>query len=288
MSGARPEFSDDTPSPSPLDLAAARGRRAAPTAPEQIVLPGLRLSDKGVLTRGILRRRGVPLMGYVGLNGSGKSFCMVRDTVPSLVAGRRVLSTVALLDPHTGNPHPLYVPFRHWSQLEDFENGDILLDEVTGVMDSRDSGMPKKVRKLLPQMRRRNVTIRWTGIDWDNSDRRLRQITQAVTKGAAWLPSHKTLREAGSVDAVSMWLPNRLFLFTTYDASTLVASEDSQQITQDSKRERKAKVKLREAVWGPGSLGFKCYDTLDAVDSIDNSCPDCGGRVPEKVCRGHG
>lgn len=43
-------------------------------------------------------RRAMPITGYVGPNGSGKSACMVWDSMPSLLAGRQVLSTVRLLD----------------------------------------------------------------------------------------------------------------------------------------------------------------------------------------------
>ena len=264
-----------------------QGSGEAAPAVEAVVLPGISFGSSKLLTSGIKKRRGTPLMGYTGLNGMGKSFAMVRDTLPDLAMGRRVLSTVALLDPHTGNPHPLYVPFRHWSQLDGWCNGPLMLDEVTGVMDARESGMPKKVRKQLPQMRRVNAPIRWTGINWDNSDKRLRQITQAVTDCRGFLPKTGATRSDGQVDAVSMWLPNRLFLFTTYDASTLMTAEDSSQLTQKDEKKRKVRVMKREFVWGPGSLAFACYNTLDSVDSIDNSCPLCGGRVPEKTCKGH-
>jgi hypothetical protein len=273
----------------------ARGSDGVAPALDRVVLPGLSGNPRKYLTAGIRKRRGTPIMGYNGLNGDGKSFCMVRDTLADLAAGRRVLSTVALLDPHTGNNHPLYTPFRHWSQLDDWRDGPILLDEVTGVMDSRESGMPKKVRKKIPQMRRANAPIRWTGINWDNSDRRLRQITKAVTICRGFLPKGLGGSFNGSADSVEMWLPNRLFLFTTYDTSTMNQSEDGQQLTQDDKKKNKAKVKKRELVWGPKSLAFDCYNTLDAVDSIDNSCahvdPEtghvCGGRIPEKTCKGH-
>jgi hypothetical protein len=266
----------------------ARARAGGPAAPEAVVLPGLDLSNRKLLNRAIKKRRGTPIMGYGGLNGMGKTYCMVRDSLYDLAAGRRVLSTVGLLDPHTGNPHPLYVPFRHWSQLDEWRDGPILLDEVTGVMDSRDSGMPKKVRKQIPQMRRANSPVRWTGINWDNSDRRLRQLTQAFTVARGFLPNTKLGRVDGQEEAVAMWLPNRLFMFTTYDASTLSQSDDSAQFSQDEAKKKKAKVKKRELVWGPNSLAFDCYNTLDSVDSIDNSCPICQGRVPEKTCKGHG
>src|SRR5450830_811099 len=266
---------------------------AAP-AVEAVVLPGISLDISKLLTSGIKKRRGTSLMGYTGLNGMGKTFAMIRDSLPDLAMGRRVMSTVALLDPHTGNPHPLYTPFRHWSQLEGWRNGPLLLDEVTGVMDSRESGMPKAVRKQLPQMRRANAPVRWTGITWDNSDKRLRQITQAVTDCRGYLPKSRAVRTDGFADAVDMWLPNRLFLLTTYDASTLQAAEDGSQLTQKDEKKSKAKVKQRELVWGPGSIAFACYNTLDSVDSIDNNCGHvddhglvCGLRVVEKSCKGH-
>lgn len=265
--------------------------------PEPIVLPGIEPMMTDRLTRGIRKRRSVPIMGYVGLNGQGKSFAAVRDTLPSLALGRRVLSTVELLDPHSGNPHPLYVPFRSWSQLDDWAGGDILLDEITGVMDSRDgqSGMPKHIRRLLPQMRRRNAPIRWTGIDWDNTERRLRQLTQAVAMCRGYVPNHRVLRADGSRDVLAMWAPNRLFSIVSYDAQTMTQSSDTDRLTQETQKKRRVKVLNREWVKGPGSVAFRAYNTLGEVFAVDASCDFvnpvtgeiCGGRIPEKVCRGH-
>lgn len=104
-------------------------REGGEAGPVAVLEPNVLAPDNPVLrTRGILRRRSAPIMGYVGLNGQGKTLCMVRDTLLSLALGRRVLSTVAILDPHTGNPHPLYEPFRSWQQLHEFRGGDVLLD----------------------------------------------------------------------------------------------------------------------------------------------------------------
>jgi hypothetical protein len=264
-------------------------------AAERFVLPGLDPGMSGLYTRGIRRRRSCPIVGFTGTSGHGKSASMVRDTLPTLAMGRPVLSTVGLLDPFTGNPHPLYVPFRSWSQLHDWRDGDILMDEVTGLMDSHDQGMPKHVRKLLPQMRRRNVMVRWSGIDWDNCNRRLRQMTQAVVVSRGHFPNHSLLRAGGERDAVPMWAPNRVFMLTTYDAQTLTQSDDSQQLTQAEGKTKKARVLNREVWRGPGSLAFRSYNTLDAVASVDASCAHidqdtgevCGGRIPEKVCKGH-
>jgi hypothetical protein len=264
---------------------------AEPEAPASaIVLPGISYTDKRLWTKGIRKRRSAAIIGYVGLNGRGKTAAMIRDTLPSLAIGRRVLSTVVLLDPHTGNPHPLYEPFTSWQQLHDLHDTDVLLDEITGIMDSRESGMPKHVRRLLPQQRRQNNLVRWTGINWDNSDRRMRQLTQVAAVCNAYLPvpEGKLVREGQVKDAIPLWRPNRVFSVIAYDASTMSQSDESAMLTQDEGKKKKARVLNREWWWGPGSLTFDSYRTLDSVTAIDNGCPICGGRIPDApICKGH-
>jgi hypothetical protein len=48
--------------------------------------------------RARLKRRAFPIHSYHGPNGTGKSAIMMYDTIPSLDCGRRVLSTVRILD----------------------------------------------------------------------------------------------------------------------------------------------------------------------------------------------
>lgn len=274
--------------PVPVEATAAGARQRAEAVALPVTGDLLTPENTALRTRGILRRRSAPIMGYVGLNGQGKTFSMVRDTLLSLALGRRVLSTVTILDPATGEPHPLFERFTSWEQLHDFRNGDVLMDEITGIMDARDSGMPKHVRRLLPQMRRANVMVRWTGIDFDNTDRRLRQLSQAVVRCRGHVPNRSLERGGGVRDAVSMWSPNRLFVLTTFDAQTLTDSGDSRLLSEDSHKQRRAKVLNREFVWGPKSLAFQCYNTLDAVSAVSNSCVICGGKPVERTCRGHG
>lgn len=254
------------------------------------VMPALLLdpSNRALYSRGILKRRDAPVRGYCGLNGHGKSFMAVRDLLPGLAGGYRVLSTVNILDPESGNPHPNFELFRSWQQLHDVRNTEILLDEITGIMDSRDSGMPKHVRKLIPQMRRANCPVSWTGLDWDNADRRMRQLTWAMVRCLGYAPNRKVLRSDGSKDSVSMWAPNRLFIATTFDAKRMRSSDDSNQITEDREKKRRARVLNREFVWGPGSIAFRAYNTLDSVAQVDNSCTFCGGKITEKICRSNG
>lgn len=272
---------EDTTDSAEGDASAARERGEAAPAPGSIVVdPNFRI------TRGMAKRRSVPICGYIGGSGHGKSLTMVRDTLPTLFGGGKVLGTVTLLDPHTGNPHPNFIQLEHWSQLMDFRDGDLLLDEVTGVMDSRDQGMPKPVRRHLPQMRRSGVRVRWSGIDFDNLERRLRQLTQAVVRCRGHLP----IRQG---QEVAMWAPNRAFVLTTFDAQTIKTADESSMFTEEATKKRKAKVLHREIFFGSnpftGSrhIALRSYDTMAPVSWVDNSCPVCGGKLADRLCRGH-
>lgn len=261
----------------------AEGQAEPPVA----LVPNLRRldpNDKRLQTRGILKRRNAAVVGFCGLNGQGKTFAMVRDTLLGLAQGRRVLSTVTILDPHTGNPHPNFELFQSWQQFHTVTDTEILMDEVTGILDSRDSGMPKHVKKELPQQRRKNNVVRWTGIDFDNTDKRLRQVSRAVVQCRGFVPN----RAAAADGSIPLWAPNRLFYFVTFDGQTITTTSDSQLLTEDVEKKRKAKVLNREWVVGPGSIAFDTYRTLDAVSSVSNDCAICGGRIPEApACKGH-
>lgn len=254
----------------------------ADATPASVVIePNMRI------TRGMQKRRSVPICGYIGGSGHGKSLTMVRDTLPTLLSGGKVLGTVTLLDPFTGNPHPNFVQLEHWDQLMTFRDGDLLLDEVTGIMDSRDQGMPKHVRRHLPQMRRSRVKVRWSGIDFDNLERRLRQLTQAVVRCRGHMPIRQGAGE------VALWAPNRAFVLTTFDAQTIKTAEESTMFTEEASKKRKAKVLHREIYMGSNPftgkkhLALSAYDTMAPVSWVDNSCPICKLKITERYCKGH-
>lgn len=273
------------------------------------------------------QRRAWPIMGYVGPNGSGKSAFAVWDTIPSLLAGRPVLSTVRILDFERPRPcegcnedghlipvyepverpegmtvadwirstspeerrrkvgdrvhaaaHPLFIPFTNWQQLLDARGTDVLMDEVTGVGSSREShSMPAPVANRLVQMRRRDVTIRWTSPAWARADKIIRECSQAVTYCVGYMPK----RVAGDNGADRVWRSRRMYRGRTYDAA---AFEDFTV----GKREQLPAM-LSQWLWGPGSGVFKVYDTFDAVSSIgtvtdSGTCYECGGRRTAPQC----
>lgn len=250
---------------------------------------------------------------------------MVMDTLPSLEAGRPVLSTVRLLDyldPHlcgertwdvcddlanheikattvvpdpdapggwrhvtsdTGRvhraAHPLYVRFTDYSQLLAWRNGDVLLDEVTGVASSRETAsMPVQVANYLVQLRRRNVALRWSAPAWGRADKIIREVTQAVTLTAAFLPRRAPVQPG---EAPQLWKQRRLILARTYDAQAFDEFE--------AHRVEKLKTMAFAVYYGPGSRMFTAYDTYEPVTSLGwaneaGLCMSCGGKRTHAKC----
>lgn len=270
------------------------------------------------------RRRAWPIHGYVGANGGGKTAAMVWDSIPTLRAGRTVLSTVRLLDfenprlcddENCGNPehagvqmavpgsgettedtyeltlaapvakptithmaaHPLWVPFTDWQQLLEAERCDVLMDEVTGVASSREShSMPAPVANKLVQLRRADVTVRWSAPSWARADKIIRECSQAVTYARGYLPKTET-------EGDRMWRNRRLFRWCTYDAA------EFEDFTVGKREQMRPLV--QDLHYGPTSVAFKAYDTFDAVLSIgtvsdSGRCYTCGGsrRVHDCFC----
>lgn len=224
------------------------------------------------------RRRGFPIHAYVGANGGGKSLAMVYDTLPTLAAGRPVVSTVRLLDPATGEPHPLWHPLSDYRELMEVESCDVLLDEVTGVASSRDSSsMPSPVANLLVQLRRRDVALRWTAPSWKRADTIIRECSQACTICYGFVPTTVKADDGSE----RQWGSRRLFYWRTYDAATF-------DEWTAHKRERLRPV-TRQLMWRPGSVASSAYDTFDQVLSLGQvteggSCLECGGSRQRPGC----
>jgi hypothetical protein len=248
------------------------------------------------------RRRGYPIHAYVGHNGSGKSAFLVHDTLPSLEAGRPVLSTVHILkyaldDPaephrHLGyncNPsahHPLFVALDRWVQLLEADRCDVLLDEVTGIASSREStSMPGAIANLLVQLRRRDVSLRWSAPNWKRADTIIRECTQAVTLAKAVPMFSEKISEVDPVTGEvtdRLWRARRWFCGSTYDAAEFEEFTGHKQET--------VKVLFRQFLSRRGRpVAFRAYDTFSAVESLQTlsdsgACLDCGGHVARSKC----
>lgn len=220
-------------------------------------------------------RRQAPIHAYVGGNGGGKSLAMVHDTLPSLHSGRRVLSTVELLDARTGEPWPNYERLTSWSQLLEARHADVLFDEVVGIASSRESqGMPVQVANILMQLRRRDVVLRWSAPAWARADKIIRETSQAVTVCYGLL-------SATAGDGVRLWREKRLFRWKTYDTRSF----------EEWTATKGARLSADKSAWfwRPGSEAMLSYRTLDDVSRVgevldSGRCAHCGGRKPVPRC----
>lgn len=223
-------------------------------------------------------RMSFPIMGMVGPNGGGKTAAAVEMAVMAMEAGRRVLSTVPLMDWRTGEPHPLYVPWTHWDQLLDWWDGDVLADEILSIAGSRGSAsLDPRAQTLLVQLRKRNARFWWTAPSYRRADLIIREVTQAITECRGYYESKTGAQHRRGV--IQSWAPKRLFAFRTYDA---VEFDD----WTEGKREKVAPL-VTEWFHGPGSHVFGSYDTLGAVNVIATVndagiCENCNGTVSNK------
>jgi len=177
--------------------------------------------------------------------------------------------------------HPFYVSFRDYSQLMEWRDGDVLMDEVTGVASSRESkNMPVQVANYLVQLRRRNVALRWTAPAWGRADIIMREVTQAVTLClGSW--SQRPPRVPGQ--PAVLWGQRRLFQLSTFDAAVMDEFE--------ARRAVGIEPDVRQWFYRPSSVAGGAYDTRDAVTSLGwaneaGMCISCGGRrsIPKCGC----
>lgn len=235
------------------------------------------------------RRRSMPIRAYVGVNGSFKTATAVRDLLPSIDAGRIILSTVPIFDTRTGDLYEHYVKFDSWSYLldEDFRHADILMDEVTGIANARDAmGMPRQVQAVLDKLRKRDLTLSWTAPAWGRADATIRSCTVGVSLCVGMFtapdPAKKTSGE------IAAWRPKRLARVRTFDARNF-EEFSLDRATGGVQKHRRLKAEVVEWWWGPGSRVFESYNSFDPVSRVgevldSGRCAHCGGSRPIPRC----
>lgn len=260
-----------------------------------------RLAGDGQSEQARRIRRGFPIHFYTGKNGGSKTLCAIYDTLPDLDYGVPVLSTVRLLDyknlrrcenENCGDDighalghmaaHPLYVPFTTWPQLLDWNDGPVLMDEITGVADSNEgAAMPSAAANKLAQLRRADCAVRITGLNFIRANKRIREAVRAVTRCSTILPI-TSMKDDGSE---RMWKQYRFARWNTYDAETLPMDDIS--LAAYDKAQRVARAQH----WIPDSPAIGAYDTYAPVLMVgrvteSGRCAHCEGtrRAPECSC----
>lgn len=229
--------------------------------------------------RKALDRMSFPIMGFVGPNGGGKTLAAVMMAYIAMeYQGRKVLSTVPLLDPKTNLPHRNYVPWTNWDQLLEWWDGDVLADEILSIASSRGAAsLDPRAQTLLVQLRKRNCRFWWTAPSYARADVIIREVTQAITECRGFYSDNTGRQERRGT--IQSWAPKRLFQFATYDAT------EFDEWTAGKKD--KAEPLVEDWFHGVDSLSFKCYDTLGAVNVIAGvndagTCDTCNGAVSSK------
>lgn len=147
------------------------------------------------------------------------------------------------------------------------------MDEIAGVAHSRDnSSLPHNIMNLLQQLRKGEVRVVWTAPHWSRADKLIREVTQFIT-----------VCEGSYADRgeTTLWKPNRKFTYLTYETT------DFDEWTAG--RAAKLDAVVKEHVWGPGSIGFRLYDTKQKVTRIGHAndagvCVECSGTRSRQQC----
>lgn len=256
---------------------------------------------------------------YVGPNGSGKTLAAVsRCVIPAWDQGRPVVGNLTLKPEAVGHDRELFRPLRSWREiprlgkhlhtdgtpvleadgsprsLTDNRGCVLVLDEITSCLPSRQAmSLPVELQRVLNQLRKHDVQLVWTAPDWRRCDTILREVTQAVTlcRGRfpdKWqrVPERKRFPARLKVDGepqrvVGGWLPNRFFVWSTYDA------QDFEAFTVNTAQRLQPTYTSR--YWRNQGAAQHAYDSGEAVNLLDHldeggKCLNCGGSRPRRKC----
>ena len=208
---------------------------------------------------------GIPICGFTGGNGVGKTLLAVRECMFDLKAGRPVYSTLPITSPW-GDSQPI----RSYRMLADLHDCTVFLDEVS-IIFRASSGtlpLPEDMIIFLHTLRHRGITVRWTAPGWLVAHIDLRRVTMAV------VAAHGIGKVAWSD---SFW--PRPVIVGTAVLDTVGLKFDA---TPEDIKRRRVYVPKRLMSWG-------AFDThADTVpighQGLGGVCIDCGGVKPREKC----
>lgn len=199
---------------------------------------------------------GVPIAGFTGVNGAGKTLLLVNSAIADMARGRAVYSTVPITSSY-GNSEPVL----SLRQLLELHDCTLILDEVSSIFSARTTqSLPGEIITLLHSLRHRNITVRWSAPEWMRADTNLRGVTQGLVN--VW-PMAK-------VNDGTPWPRPRFIMAGLMDTSIGKADATPTKVLR-----RRFVLPRRLPAWG-------AYDTLADTPLLGRrheggTCPDCGG-----------
>lgn len=173
--------------------------------------------------------------------------------------------------------HPGWIPWNNHEQLNTFNFGEVLADEITGIADSRAwASLPQMIGSKLQQLRRADIPVSYSTPDWAQADTNLRRPTQLVTLCRGYMPKQAPPVE-GQIDRIVRI--RRLYRWQSYDAQLLTEMDEGKR--------KDLKPEVVDWHWGPKSVAWDMYDTFAPVLTVGNPqetgiCPKCMGKRPER------
>lgn len=221
---------------------------AAPNGEPSLKLPSVK-SDMA---------NGIPICGFTGINGAGKTLLGAQSAIYDMSRGRPVYSSVEIRSPW-GNSKPIL----SLRQLLELSDATIFLDDVSVIFSSRSSqSLPAEVVALLQTLRHKRLTVRWTAPAWMRCDNLLREVTQGLVNVVP------LLRHSDG----SPWPRPRLVMTALLDTSAGKVDETPSKI-------------MRRRFFRPNRLlSFGSYNTEADTPMLGRHlqggrCVDCGGSV---------
>jgi hypothetical protein len=207
---------------------------------------------------------GVPICGFTGINGAGKTLLLVESAIADMISGRPVYSTVPIewIDPKTGELYQS-IPITSLRELLELRDVTIVLDEVSVIFSSRATAtLPGEIVTLLQVLRHRGCTLRWSAPAWMRCDNLIREVTQAVVNVHPLAKKHDG----------SPWPTPRLVMAGLMD-------------TSHGKTDATPEKVLKRRMVNPRRLrAFGAYDTQADTPILGRRhrggrCIDCGGTM---------
>lgn len=209
--------------------------------------------------------KGVPVVGFTGINGAGKTLQAVECAIGEMALGRRVFSTVEIKT-EWGDSEPI----RSLGQLRHLPHGcHVLLDDIAVILSSSVSttSLPREIEVFLQTARHKEITIHWTAPGWSRAHVLVRLITQAEVN----------VRLLGRVHSRSNPWPRPIFTHATMLDAT------------EGKVDQRPTRMLRFRIYKPQLLSsWGAYDThaetptLGAGKRTRSVCIDCGYPIPDE------